>query len=434
MFFGTLSNYGRQLAFAIAPLPAYFPQYLTLCRESNDPVLQRHVKRSGSVPGISLEEKTTTDAMHHMNGHAHGHGHGHGHNQVTEGGFSSTSIMILLLSHVFRLQYFLLSAIINFFGPNATKDKAKADKVHFDLVTQSVVMVCIQTLLLSAVTRRRRLANKQKVDRTNHSHNTHHKSPISPRRNSVSNDHHELRLPMSAQASSPLSSPFPSTPPNNKTSSISQKPFIWLVNPRQHWSWDTVRQYFELIVLLNVVTYIFFRRYMYPNDVLDYINTIKIISVLLESCLALPQIVLNYKRKSTEGLSLVMVLGWILGDMMKLIYFIIGSETKQQEMKHHQGGGGVNVQLPVMTVPEELDEGGSSDMTIFIFGCISALIMDFIVGIQVTKWYPSHDMIHMREKLRRAWFKFEIKILRIDPADRHRRGKNRSSSDLDLGI
>eukprot|EP00553_Chaetoceros_curvisetus_P010618 CAMPEP_0204617810 /NCGR_PEP_ID=MMETSP0717-20131115/4678_1 /ASSEMBLY_ACC=CAM_ASM_000666 /TAXON_ID=230516 /ORGANISM="Chaetoceros curvisetus" /LENGTH=261 /DNA_ID=CAMNT_0051631441 /DNA_START=58 /DNA_END=843 /DNA_ORIENTATION=+ len=212
---------------------------------------------------------------------------------------------------------------------------------------------------------------------------------------------------------------------NNKASSISQKPFIWLVKPRQHWLWDTVRQYTELVILLNVLTYLFFRRYMYPHDVLEYIYTIKVISVLLESCLALPQIVLNYKRKSTEGLSLVMVLGWVLGDMMKLIYFIIGSSSETRTRS---------------AVPEELealdlDEGGSSsDMTIFIFGCISALIMDLIVGIQVTKWYPSLDMKNLREKCRRWWFKFEIKILRINhPTDRHhtRRGKSRALSEAE---
>ena len=50
------------------------------------------------------------------------------------------------------------------------------------------------------------------------------------------------------------------------------------------------------------------------------------VSVLLESCLALPQAAQNYLRRDTAGLSVVMVVGWILGDFMKLVYFLIHSK------------------------------------------------------------------------------------------------------------
>uniref|UniRef100_A0A7S3QJX8 Uncharacterized protein n=1 Tax=Chaetoceros debilis TaxID=122233 RepID=A0A7S3QJX8_9STRA len=381
IFIDTLSNYGRQALFAIAPIPAYLPQYLTLCRESNDPILQRQLKRSGS----SSETDEKTIAMGHQRG---------GRVPITEGGFSSTSIMILLISHAFRLQYFLGSAIINRIGVksgNKGIPSPKAEKVHTDLVMQSIVMMCIQFLLLSAVTRRRRLSNKRKIDRED-------QVRVSP-----------MKLPIMSSSAVP-----------NKASSISQRPFIWLVKPRNHWYWDTIRQYIELIVILSLMNYIFVWRFLYPNDVLNFLSFVKVVSVLLESCLALPQMILNHKRKSTEGLSVVMVLGWVVGDLLKLVYFIISSrEHPNQDIK----------QLDVISMPEESD-----DMTAFIFGCISALMMDFIVGYQVTSLYPSLDMVQLRDKFKKIRLMFEIKILRIDPTEQlaainQRRNKSRTYSE-----
>jgi len=363
MLLGTLSTYSRQLAFAIAPIPAYLPQYYTLCRSSNDPVLQRKVPKISNTINFS---ECAAAAFDHNHNDSINTGSSSSrppiiqpHKVVTEGGFSSTSIMILLLSHAFRLQYFLGSAIINTFRQ---EKEEKADKVHYDLVTQSLVMMGIQLMLLSAVTRRRRLATKRKVKDG------------------------DSRMPTSPRAAS----------------SVSQQPFIWLVQPRTYWqNWDTVHQYVELIIVLTILAYFLFRHCLNPTDFLDYISTVKLMSVLLESCLALPQIILNYKRESTEGLSLVMVLGWVVGDLMKLVYFAMSSEALK-----------TNHEVTTVVSDKTIEE--SSDMTAFIFGCVFALIMDVIVGIQVTKWYPSHDMLDLQVNLRRLWRRFEIRVLRID--------------------
>eukprot|EP00979_Chaetoceros_neogracilis_P010590 scaffold2512_cov232-Chaetoceros_neogracile.AAC.3 len=358
----TLSHYSRQLAFAIAPIPAYLPQYFTLCNSSNDPVLHRKIgnptKKSESFVFDHHDENT---------GSPHGHpnhapGRTHRTRQITESGLSSTSIMILLISHIFRLQYFLGSAIINVFGGDSNY-LGKADRVHYDLVTQSLVMVAIQLMLLSAVTRRRRMSAKIKKDDA-----------------------------YSTEGDNMMPSP--------RESSISQPSFIWIIQPRRHWHWNTVHQYVELIIVVTIMTYAFGRYYLYPSDFLEYISTVKIISVLLESCLALPQIILNYKRTSTEGLSLVMVFGWVVGDLLKMMYFILGSGILNHRNKLNT------------VVSSETEE--DSDMTAFIFGCVFALIMDVIVGLQVCKHYPSRDMIALQDKSRRAWKRFEIRVLQID--------------------
>ena len=121
-------------------------------------------------------------------------------------------------------------------------------------------------------------------------------------------------------------------------------------------------------------------------------------SVLLESCLALPQMMLNYQTQSTEGLSLVMVSGWVVGDILKLVYFLIGSGV----IKWNQ------------EVSKVVSEESDDEMTIFIFGCIFALIMDIIVGLQVTKFYPSRHMLALQARAAKLWVKFERRVLQID--------------------
>ncbi len=420
----TLSNYGRQLAFAMAPIPAYLPQYFALCN-TNDPVLRRRKKLltpssvangntnnkgsqsnliSSSISSISNNSNLNKTNQSKHNDHVNnsmmintgtssisnhtsttntsstflncetgnysltgGGGNNIPSKQITEGGFSSTSIMILLLSHVFRLQYFFVSAILSKFYPvdngsgsdsnnsnsSGHDNVNKADRIHFDLVMQSVVMIGIQLLLLSAVTRRRRLSHKDKVD----------------------DDIEDL--------SSSL---------YQKSSSLSQKPFIWVYKPKQHWRWDTVNQHIELILLILIFEYIVCRYYMYPDNVMDYIQAVKNISVLLESCLALPQMILNYRRKSTDGLSLLMVVGWVLGDLLKLAYFISSYYNNANDGSNNTNG---------VVVPHK-EESASSDMVAFMIGSVFALGLDSIVMLQLTKWYPTNEYTNLQKRIQHS--------------------------------
>ena len=86
-----------------------------------------------------------------------------------------------------------------------------------------------------------------------------------------------------------------------------------IIKPRSYWHWDTVHQYVELVIVTIILMYIFFRHCLYPNDFLEYINSVKIMSVLLESCLALPQMMLNYETQNTEGWFLD---GWLVAMMV----------------------------------------------------------------------------------------------------------------------
>ena len=97
---------------------------------------------------------------------------------------------------------------------------------------------------------------------------------------------------------------------------------------------------------------------------------------------------------------MVMVLGWVIGDLLKLVYFMIGSGVIK---------AGHEVSKVVTTVSEKSPEQ-SEEMTVFILGCVFALVMDTIVGLQVTKYYPSKHMIMLKERFR----SIEQRVLQID--------------------
>ena len=54
----------------------------------------------------------------------------------------------------------------------------------------------------------------------------------------------------------------------------------------------------------------------------DFINLVGYLALGIEATLVLPQIQLNYSRKSVAGVSLLLVATWCIGDVVKLVYFV----------------------------------------------------------------------------------------------------------------
>ncbi|EAN76334.1 hypothetical protein, conserved [Trypanosoma brucei brucei TREU927] len=46
-------------------------------------------------------------------------------------------------------------------------------------------------------------------------------------------------------------------------------------------------------------------------------------ALIFEAMLLVPQILRNHRRKCTEGLSLILLVTWVVGDIIKLVYFIV---------------------------------------------------------------------------------------------------------------
>lgn len=60
-----------------------------------------------------------------------------------------------------------------------------------------------------------------------------------------------------------------------------------------------------------------------------YVETLGFVAVLTESMLGLPQVLRNYRKKSTDGMSVEMVVMWLSGDIFKTTYFIVRQTPPQ---------------------------------------------------------------------------------------------------------
>ena len=135
------TKYGAQSAFALAPIPAYLPQYWTLCESSDDPILK------GKVPKIaeSMKNKNSNIECNNHHGLTIMSGEDDSSNRIPrsnarpasnggcgDGGFSSLSILILLLSHLFRLIYFYGCATVSVEKDRAFDSSSNHNEIHYD--------------------------------------------------------------------------------------------------------------------------------------------------------------------------------------------------------------------------------------------------------------------------------------------------------------
>ncbi|CAD6222225.1 GSCOCG00000836001-RA-CDS [Cotesia congregata] len=85
------------------------------------------------------------------------------------------------------------------------------------------------------------------------------------------------------------------------------------------WKWTDFQSYLDFVLLVGVIggvaMYIFVD---YPI----FVETVGLLAVLTEAMLGVPQFLRNLDNKSTEGMSIVMVTMWTVGDTFKTCYFL----------------------------------------------------------------------------------------------------------------
>jgi hypothetical protein len=140
-------------------------------------------------------------------------------------------------------------------------------------------------------------------------------------------------------------------------------------------SWQTMNPFF-IFFLAFILTSILLCHYVFFT-IRNGLHLLCTISILLESSLALPTLYLNFQRRDTRGLSLFMVVGWIFGDVLKLFYFTFPSTP-------------------------------TSSTGIFIWGCILAITMDTLVSFQMFFWYPTRDVMEIKDSLCRIYTRQEF--------------------------
>lgn len=86
------------------------------------------------------------------------------------------------------------------------------------------------------------------------------------------------------------------------------------------WSWSRFVDYLQCVVAFTLsaayVTYLLL-------DSSVFVESLGFLAVFTEAMLGMPQLYCNYQNKSTEGMSIKMVMMWTSGDTFKTGYFLL---------------------------------------------------------------------------------------------------------------
>lgn len=93
-----------------------------------------------------------------------------------------------------------------------------------------------------------------------------------------------------------------------------------LLNYKMFWNWPYISDYLFSCIFFTIIFSIIFSVFGFRNNYL--IETIGYISLIIESMIGIPQIIENYKNKSTKNLSFFMIFFWLTGDTLKTLYFL----------------------------------------------------------------------------------------------------------------
>ena len=253
----------------------------------------------------------------------------------------------------------------------------KSSPIQWDLFGQSCSMIIMQVMLLHAMMRLRRKRLSRQKRKTDSEFSDDTIIPQIPQQLSPGNGHSNNSN--GAQQILDTLSPQPFWQRQfEKIIRGVKSHFLHLISPSNILKHHTFLQYMELVCLSSMAVKLMFDYHWYPRYRMGIVEGLKHSSIGLESCLALPQAIKNHSGGTTEGLSLVMVVGWVAGDFFKLCYFLIGMISSSSEGE------------------PTLEQNGNN---VFAMGCLLALMMDLVVVMQMLCWYPTADVMQLRERI-----------------------------------
>ncbi|KAI8641056.1 PQ loop repeat-domain-containing protein [Parasitella parasitica] len=88
---------------------------------------------------------------------------------------------------------------------------------------------------------------------------------------------------------------------------------------RTFWDWDYFIDYVNCLLLFTSIVgtlYIFLHEHNW------FVEALGFLSLGIESTLPLPQLLTNFRQKSVDGFSLLILASWFLGDSFKAFYFV----------------------------------------------------------------------------------------------------------------
>lgn len=89
---------------------------------------------------------------------------------------------------------------------------------------------------------------------------------------------------------------------------------------KNFWNWPFLIDYIYTLTVFTIS--LGFISNIIGYQTVQYIETIGVISASVEACIGLPQVISNYKSRSTDTLSVFMIITWMFGDTFKTVYFL----------------------------------------------------------------------------------------------------------------
>ncbi|PNF31155.1 PQ-loop repeat-containing protein 1 [Cryptotermes secundus] len=111
----------------------------------------------------------------------------------------------------------------------------------------------------------------------------------------------------------------------NEISSYPEE-FLEDFDRRYFWAWTDFMSYVDFMLLFTIICSILMYLFI---DHIPFVELVGFLAVFTEALLGVPQMLCNYQNKSTEGMSLKMVVMWAMGDTFKTGYFLIREAPAQ---------------------------------------------------------------------------------------------------------
>lgn len=89
---------------------------------------------------------------------------------------------------------------------------------------------------------------------------------------------------------------------------------------KHFWNWSDFQSYIDCMLIFTIAAS--FLMYIFI-DYIVFVELVGFLAVFTEAMLGMPQLVRNFRNRSTEGMSLSMVVMWTCGDIFKTLYFLL---------------------------------------------------------------------------------------------------------------
>ncbi|EGG06990.1 uncharacterized protein MELLADRAFT_74774 [Melampsora larici-populina 98AG31] len=221
-------------------------------------------------------------------------------------GFSREICGVLLISNITRIFYWL------------------GERFEIGLLIQSILMILAQLGLLQICLRYATNPSPTTTTSRSRSRENNLGSPSLEQQSLIRNESIPEDLPSPIGISNLASTAEEMPEPISSSSSQESIRTKYCCNL---WNWSSFGLHCEFLAVLVLVHVIFF---LILHNYRWYVETTGYIALGLESTLPIPQLITNYQRKSLVGFRTSVLLGWLVGDGFKTIYFFLQPNNSLQ--------------------------------------------------------------------------------------------------------